>query len=542
MADDQQSENKLIPGEPTKIEKESLARLAAARTFKSYIELDLKEGYFFASPNRQRQISSMTFPSTQRMLDAPELYTDQAFLITQDFITEVVNAFMPEAVPWCERGPGMDLPGGKDGPIWKQVADDVKKGDLQIFDAMKASNLYPELPKAFNPDLALGTAALWIKRPHPSKAIVVTAVPLRELEINLGPYGEIDDRFAVRYTRNCYVEEVVGDEIWALVDAKTKEKIGDKPAERTQVVWGYWRIWSDHTDEVWQHVVLIGQTLVYSTEIRGEGSCPLLPMRFNPTADWPHGQGPLLQGMPTYRQIDELDRMRMNHSALSIDPPITFPDDSFVNVEQGVEEGMAYPIRSGTEGAVKAIYTVPPMEAANYQYQEKIATLRKLHFVDHPEQTGDTPPTATQWMDELARAQRRLGTPGLSFWWEGPAQIFTRFKYLLEAAGTIKPIKVDGRAVATLPRNPAQAAAEQQEIVKTMQMVTWFMQNFPEEAKMMIDGGKTMQEIAKKARLELVQWRDPSQVQSFVAQASKLIGDRPVPGNPQGVPVPGPAA
>lgn len=538
MADDKQPENKLVPGEPDKIEKDALARLAAARTFKSYIELDLREGYFFASPNRQRQISSMTFPSTQRMLDAPELYTDQAFLITQDFITEVVNAFMPEAVPWCERGPGMDLPGGKDGPIWAKVKDQVKKDDLQIFDAMKASNLYPEITKAFYPDLALGTAAIWIKRPHPSKAVVVSAIPLRELEINLGPYGEIDDRFAVRYTRNCYVEELVGEEIWAKVPDELKKKLSDKPADWTQVVWGYWRIWNDHSDEVWQHVVLVSEKKVHDQEIRGEGCCPLLPMRFNPTADWPHGQGPLLQGMPTYRQIDELDRMRMNQGALSIDPPITFPDDSFANVEQGVEEGMAYPIRPGTENAVKAIYTVPPPDAANFQYQEKIATLRKLHFVDHPEQTGDTPPTATQWMDELARAQRRLGTPGLSFWWEGPAQIFIRFKYLLEAAGTIHPIKVDGRAVATLPRNPAQAAAEQQEIVKTMQMTTWFMQNFPEEAKMMIDGGATMKAIADKARLVLVKWRNPQDVQNFVAQASKLIGDRPVPNNQAAAPGP----
>lgn len=532
MADDLQPQNSIIPGERSETETDALSRLAAARTFKSYIELDLKEGYFFASPNRQRQISSMTFPSTQRMMDAPELYTDQAFLITQDFVTEVVNAFMPEAVPWCERGPGMDIP----DDVWEQVKDRVKKDDGRIFQAMKASNLYPEITKAFYPDLALGTTALWIKRPHPAKAIVTTAVPLRELEINLGPYGEIDDRFAVRYTRNCYVRELVGEEIWVKIDSELKEKLRAKPSERTQVVWGYWRLWDRHDDEYWQHVVLVSEKCVHSTEIKGEGCCPLLVMRFNPTADWPHGTGPLLQGMPTYRQIDELDRMRINHSALAIDPPITFPDDSFAQVEQGVEEGMAYPIRPGTEGAVKPIYTPPPPEVANYQYTEKIHNLRKLHFVDHPEQTGDTPPTATQWMDELARAQRRLGTPGLSFWWEGPAQIFIRFKYLLEAAGSIAPLKVDGRAVATLPRNPAQAAAEQQEIVKTMQLVTWFAQNFPEEFKMMVDGGKTMKSIADKARLSLIAWRDPNTVQQFVDQASKLLGDKPVPGNPVAAP------
>lgn len=525
----------VISGKPATLEQQAVGRLAAARTWKSYVELDFKECYFFTAPNRQRQINSQVQPATQRMLDAPELNTDQAFILCADFITTIVNAFMPEAEIWCERGPGMDLPQG----VWDQVKDAVKKGDLKIFEAMKASNLYPEIPKSYYPDLAIGAAGMWIDRPHPHRPIVCSAIPLRELEINLGPYGEIDDRFAVRYTRNCYVRELVGEEIWDGMDKELKKLCDEKPSDRTQVIWGFWRDWADKTDEVWQHSVLLTNKLIHDTKLRGEGSCPLSVTRFNPTADWPHGIGPMIQGLPTFRQIDELEAMRIEHAGRAINPPITFPDDSFVNVEQGVEEGMAYPIRPGSEGAVKPIYTPPSPEVANYQYDEKIKNLRKLFFVDHPEQSGDTPPTATQWMDELARAQRRIGTPGLSFWREGPAQIFTRFKFLLEAAGVIAPIRVDGRAVATLPRNPAQAAAEQQEVVKTMQLATYMAQTFPEEFKVQVDGGETMKKLVEKSRSTLFAWRKPEQIQQAVDQMSKLMGDRPVPGNQT---VPGPAA
>lgn len=516
------------------LEHHANAKLAAARVWKNYIELDIKECYFFTAPNRQRQINSMTQPGTQRMLDAPELNTDQAFVITQDFVTELLQAFMPEALPWCERGPGMDIPDG----IWEKIKDQVKKDDLKIFAAMKASNLYPELTKAFYPDIAIGAAGLWIDRPAIHKPINVAAVPLREIEIDLGPYGEIDYRAAVRFTRNHYVRELVGEDIWQKLDPELKKLCGDKPTERTQVIWAFWRDWEDKSDEVWQHVVMLQNKVIHDDKLRGEGSCPLQVQRFNPTADWPHGIGPLIQGLPTLRQIDELERMRIAHASMAINPPITYPDDSFAQVEQGVEEGMAYPIRPGSEKAVQAIYTVPPPEAANYQYQEKVSILRKLFFVDHPEQTGDTPPTATQWMDELARAQRRLGTPGLSFWKEGPAQIFLRFKYLLEAAGSITPVKVDGRAVATLPRNPAQAAAEQQDIVKAMQMLTWSLQTFPEEAKMSIDGDKTMKNIIKKGRIDLIEFRPDEQKAAAVEQMQKLIGDRPIPGTPSQVPGP----
>ena len=528
-------------GEEKTIEQQAISRLAAARTWKSYIELDLKECYFFAAPNRQRQISSAVMPSQSRMQDAPELNTDQAFIICGDHTTEIVNAFMPEAESWCERGPGMDLPGGKEGPVWKAVEKQVKEDDAKIFNAIKASNFYSEIPKAYYPDLSIGTVGMWIDRPHPASAIVSSAIPLRELEIDLGPYGGIDYRAAVRYTRNHYVRELLGEEIWDKLDPELKKLSDNKPSDRTQIAWGFWRLWEDKSDEVWQATVMLGNKLVHHNKIKGEGSCPLIVTRFNPTADWPHGIGWLIQGLPTLRQIDELDSMRIEQAALSIKPPITYPDDSFAAVEQGVEEGMAYPIRPGSEGSVKSIYTPPPPEAANYQYEEKIKNLRKLAFVDMPEQRGDTPPTLGQWLDEMARAQRRIGTPGMPFWQEGPAQYFLRFKYLLEKAGSISPLQVDGRAVATLPRNPAQAAAEQQEVGMAIKAAQFLAAMFPEEWKMYIDGKATMDAILKKMRVTLLKFRSADQVDAAVKQISQLVGARPTPGGVPNV-TPGPAA
>ena len=106
-------------GKESTLQQQAVSKLAAARTWKSYIELDMKECYFFAAPNRQRQISSMTSPSQARMLDAPELNTDEAFIIVEDFCTEIVNAFMPEALPWCERSKGVDVPDA----MWDKVKD-----------------------------------------------------------------------------------------------------------------------------------------------------------------------------------------------------------------------------------------------------------------------------------------------------------------------------------------------------------------------------------------------------------------------------------
>jgi hypothetical protein len=518
-------------------------RLHVARGWKAKWEMDFRECYFFSSPHRQRIMNSASSSTITRIQDAGELNTDEAFILCGDFVTEVVNGFMSPDKPWCKRGPGMDLPGGENGKIWKQVKDEVTTGDAVIFNAMRASNLYPEVSKGFYPDLSIGTVALWIERPHPAFPIVNSAVPLREIEINLGPYGDIDDRFVVRQTRNCHVRELVGEEIWAKVGDELKKEIDGDSKGQTQVVWGYWRIWEDKSDEVWQHVVMVGRTgnnLVHDVELRGEGCCPLWIGRFNPTPDAPWGLGPLLQGLPSLRQIDEAEIMLQEMNELAARPPTTYPSASFSNVDQGFESGYAYPIQPGEQEAIKKIYDVKAPSAENFVYAEKVKKLRKLFFVDLPEQSGDTPPTRAQWMDEAARAQRRIGTPGMPFW-RDLSQIFIRYKYLLEKSGALKPITANGSAVSMQPLNPTQAAVKLQALAEAANTGATLGGLFPEEFKMNIDGRASMEKWIDEAGVgDLLVLRPIDQVAKATDQMAKLAGARHV-ADP-GEATPGPAA
>src|SRR5262245_44604057 len=358
------------PDKKPELEQQGLDRLKHARQGKSHWVLDFRECYFFTAPHRQRQLMSSTRPLKTHFQDAVELNTDLAFDLTQEFVTEVVNTYLPEGQPWCERGPGMFLSDEQ----WDAIKEQVREGDQKIFSAMKASNLYPELTKAFYPDLAIGTVGIWIERPHPSSPITVWAVPLRELECNLGPYGEIDDRFAIRYTRNSYVRELVGEKIWEKIETSVpdvKKLVDSKPEDETEVRFGFWRLWDRFDDEVWQHVVYVGDKLVHDATLEGAGSCPLIIGRWNPSADWAWGLGPLLQALPSLRQVDELEGMLIENVEKHVAPPIGYPDDSFAQVEQGLESGMAYPIGAGRGKDIVPIYQPGPPDAAVYQYEQK---------------------------------------------------------------------------------------------------------------------------------------------------------------------------
>jgi Bacteriophage head to tail connecting protein len=414
---------------------------------------------------------------------------------------------------------------------WESIKDQVKADDVEIFSAVKGCNFYSEFAKAANPDLAIGTIGLFIDDPRPGEPICVQAVPLRELEINLGPYGEIDDRFIVRHTRNRHVRALlpgieIPQDLLAEIDAG--------PEKKAEVRWGWWRLWDRIGDEWWQHVVMIKNRVVQAKELKGEGCCQLVVSRFNATADWAYGLGVLLQSLPELRQVDELEGQRITHIELNLTPPMGIPDDSFAAVEAGLEPGMAYPIRPGSGDAIKKLYDPGPPEAGIYAIDDKVKHLRKLFYVDYPEQTGDTPPTLGQWMDELARAQRRIGTPGLTFWWEGPAKIFLRFKYLLEAKGVIQPVKVNGKAVSLVPSNPAQRAAEQQEIAMAVRAIQILGQAFPEEFRAYIDGKATIKAFLDKMRVTLLKFRPQDQVDTAVSMIAKLLGRHGAPtGDPE---------
>jgi hypothetical protein len=513
--------------------KEACSRLEACVKQKDVFDLDIREGYFFAAPHRAREIRSSMAASTTKRNDEGELQTGLASELSRDFVTELVDAFMPQAEAWAERRPGMNLP----DEFHAEAKEIAAKQDPVIFDAIRASNLYSEVPKAFAPDIALGTAALWIDDPRPNENIVTQAVPLHELEINIGPFGDIDDRFVVRHTKNAHVKALVGEAIYDKIPAELREKIEAKSNERTIVRWGFWRLWARRDDVVWQHVVMIAKQVVHTMTLVGEGSCPLLPMRFNPSPEWAFGTGPLIEGLPDFRLLDALEGDKIDHIEISLRPPTGYPDDSFAAVEEGIEPGSAYPIRSGSEGAIKAIFEGGDIEGALFETSSIEDRLRRKFFLGMPVQKGKTPPTATQWIDEMIEKQRRIGTPGMPFWREGPAEIFLRFKFLLEKRGRIEPVQVNGKTVSLEPYNPAQRAAEQQEVAMALRYLSIVGPTWPEEFRLEVNGSKTMRNLAQKMRVtRLVEFRNEEEKKAIVSQITELAQGR------QRVEPPGPEA
>lgn len=517
---------------PAKLQKEAEERLAEARYQKIQFDLDLREGYWFAAPHRARNILSTTKTTRVKPKDAQELNTSFAFELCGDFPTVIMNTFMPQVENWAVRRASMTIPEAARKPI----EDQAREGDDIIFQGISESNFYAECGKGFNPDLALGTVAMWVDPQAGYQPIKCQSIPLRELEINIGATGELDDRFVVQYRQRRHIKCLLPG---VTLPPKIEKGIADAPSKDCVIVRGFWRLYDDPHEECWQYVAMVDGKVVDQKRLKGFGSCPLIVGRFNACVEWAWGMGPLIQSLPDLRVDDELAMKKIKTIDMLLMPPIAYPDDSFSHLDDGIEAGMAYPMRPGSEGAIKSIYNPPPPDPAIYFTQDLEQRIKRLFFLDWPTQSGKTPPTATQWLDEMTMAQRRIGTPGMNFWKEFCGGIFQRFEYILTKQGHVKPITVNGKGVALTPYNPAIKSAEQQEVAQFTRFVQIAGMAAPEEFKIYTDGQITIENLARKLGCDKL-WseRPKEQVAGAIDQMSKLAGGQApgAPAIPQGAP------
>jgi len=487
------------------LQKDALARLTDARRQKTEVELDIRESYFFTKPRLSRTIRSGQAPQKSVEVGAEELSTGIGTEVNEDFATEIISAFMPPHFDWCKSTAGIGVP----DDLWTQVKEKAEADDREVFKALRASNFDAELATALIPDCGIGTVALWIDDMQAHEPISVQHVPLRELEINIGPFGTVDDRFIVRFVRRGKLEAV-------LKGVTIPEKVAKKkPDAWIECVWGYWRDWSEPTDVVWQKVVLVDKILAHAEQYKGEGSCPLIVGRFSPDSLHAFGNGPTIDSLPALRVIDCIAQATQDRIDIAIAPPFGYPDDGTMNFDGGLRAGMAYPMRPNS-GDIQELYFKGDPNLGYYTLADLERAVKRKHFADYPEQPGKTPPTATQWLDEMIKSQRRIGTPGQKFWRELPVEVFLRYRYILAARGVIQPLSVDGRMVAIRPYNPAAKAQEQQEVQVATRVLDIAKGYFPMTSQAAIDEMATIKNIQEKLGDKIVVLRDPEEVKEMI--------------------------
>lgn len=499
--------------------EEAKSRFQDAKRQKAMFRQDFEECYWFTAPLRQRAMSSDgTQRGDARPDDAPELSTSIGFEVNQDFATELENTFLPKGIEWVSQKPSAQLPAEGRVELERKIRGQTKA----VFSAIRESNFDSAVAMSFVPDAGIGTVAVWIDDSRPPGPFVCQALPLTEIETNVGPHGEVDDRFLVRSTRYRHLQALLPG---VTLPPEIAKKVREKPRDKCVVTWGFWRDWSYTADIRWKGVTRVGETPVAAATYTGAGSCPMIVGRFGASPLYSFGIGPTLQSLAELRSLDEVSLSTLERLDIATNPPFGYPDDGVVNFEGGVMAGMGYPMRPGSGQDFVPLYFKGDVDTTFMGRADLERRIKRLHFVDKPEQRGDTPPTATQWLDEMALAQRRIGTPGAMFWREFPAEVFQRFRYLLTLRGTLPAVEVDGRALALEPYNPAEKAREMQEVEIGVRLLDIITSRLPQIAPVLIDAVATAENLKTKLGDEIVILNSQDQIKTAIEQFSSLLGE-----------------
>lgn len=478
--------------------KDFKTRYDAAKQWRNGVERDIKDALKFCAPGREHDFSTRQ----SKHIPVTEIFTSLAEELAGDLASDLVTYYTPPEVRWMDWEVKTPVPEDQ----VEAVLDLVNEREQEIFDLIESSNYYDVAPQVFFEPASHGTAAMWVDQAHITQPVYVEAVPPNELLITPGHLGYLD-RFREKWVLAEHLEVMFAGQDVDLSDLKIQDKI-KKPGAKAKVCWGFWLDWSDPAYPVWLHEITVDEKRV--TEEKQPlgplaGACPLLVGRFNPRIGYPWGRGPAIKAAPEIFTLDDVSERVLDNLDAAMSPTFVYPDDGILDMRDGIERNAAYPARPGAAQSVQKLDLGGNLDYGWFSEDRIAERLRAAFYQDGPRQRGDTPPSATQWLDEARRVQKRLGKPSAPMWTEIIYPFVQRVEYIGVQTGALEStITHNGQALHISPVSPLQKAQNQDKVLITRSNLDLGAQLAGENIGSFVDLPATFENIRKTSGDELL--------------------------------------
>lgn len=482
-------------------------RMSRAETDKSAVQGRYDDCYRLAMPHRHRQGGTMPGDSFD------EIFDSTAIDALADFASDLHNAFTPPFTSeWVKLEPSANLQ--IDEAQKRQLEDEIADYKAEMWSAIAESNLAAAARECYR-DLALGTCAMLIQSEDPTRPIVCTCVPVSDLYLDRGPGGSVDGRF-----RKFRMRAELIPVMWN--GAKMPASMANSTAD-VEVQEGMWRDWSDRGDEVWKIMLVAGGEVLMSDKYKGDGSCPMIICRWDTDGSTAWGFGPLYYALADIKTLNKTVELVLRNADRAVDPVVTYDDDGVIDVSQGIGAGMWIPRAPGSK--LDVLDTGANFNIGFVVKDDLQRAIKRSLFQDRPEQTGKTPPTATQWLDQAQNTARRMGAPAGGLVTDWQFGIIQRFAFLLTARGVAPKVKLSGSdsLVVLRPTSALVRSGEQERGQRIRALATEIAQLFPQQAAVVTDAAEYAAErVVQEGLTGTKVFRTPEQVKEVVQQGMAM--------------------
>jgi hypothetical protein len=470
-------------------------RYSAAKRWRAQVQPEIKEVLRYCAPDRVNEFSDGT------QIAETDTFTSIGEEMSTDFAGDLVNYYFPSEQRWSELEVMTPVAEANAAAVEKLV----KEREAAIFDLLDMSN-FNDLKPQLMFEACHGTMALWMDAGHLTEPIFMEVLPPSEVLITPG-----HRRFLDRFRES----QVIAQNLQAtLPNANLNDPAIQKKMERegatAKVCWGYWLDWSDPGNPQWRHEITIdGKRVTEPEMIIGpmNGACPMLVGRFNPRVKHPWGRGPGRKALPDLSTLNKIEEVVLTKLDDQLDPAWSYMDDGVMDLKYGVEPGMAYPRRSAEPPA--PLHDESRLDYGFYTKGDLEERVRVAFYQDGPRQRGDTPPTASQWVDERRRVQARLGKPSAPIATELGLPIIQRAEYLGVQLGMLESaITLNGSVINVRPISPMQRSQDQDKAMISRSNMDTGQQVFGDQFVQVIDPVQSYQNYLKATGDEIIVLRE----------------------------------
>ena len=492
-------------------------RYASAKKWRDSARPFIEEIFKHCAPGRQNDFS--TKAPNKRDIES-EVFHSLGEELATDLASDLVTYFSPAEERWASYAVITDVEEQQAKAVEKLVSD--REDDL--FDMIQMSN-YNDIAPQWGVEAAThGTPALWVTQSGPMSGLFFEVVPPHELLITPGYAGYLDRFREVRIPANTLKVALNMPDVKVDLSSDKIQKKIQKVGQFCDVVWGFWLDWSDPGRPMWIMEITVDGVLVTDQKVvlgDIQGSCPLIVGRFNPQPGRPWGRGAGWKALPDLRTLDRIDEIVLSGLDQALSNTFIYPDDGFMDLSEGLEAGRAYPASRGfTREQIYEFQKTTNLDMGFYTEESFQERLRKSFYQDSV-QRGDTPPSATQYVDERRRTQRRIGKPSAPLWSEFFVPLVQRIEFLGIKTNRIpEALSHNGQDILVMPVSPLQKAQNSDQVLTTRSNLDMAFGVLQDRTAEFIDPIATLKNIVDASGDRLMVIRDEQQQEQPVEPPS----------------------
>ncbi len=500
-------------------DKKLLRRIDAARADRDRHQYWLNETLRLAAPT-YRRIGGGSEPQS-RIEEEDDQFDNELELVAEDFASDMISTFTPQHERWVTFEPAEDLTEGQRREIGPQLQ---AMGD-RIFAEIERSNYYDAAQETF---LMWGVSqmAMAISDMGPLNPIHFQPIEIPDLLVERGPDGSMSGKWREMELTPQEQHWLWGERYPAIFPMPTK----GRQSRKEKVIEGCDRDWSTPGVERWSYRIIVNRKVKLTLTFDGAGSAPIIACPFRRQSDSAWGPGPFKKATPRARVLDELSYLNLKALNRAVDPPFSYEEDGLANFDGGMEPGHGY-ARAPQSKPPEAFMPETRFDASFFQDAEMRKAIKRSAYQDRPEQSGDTPPTLGQWMDEKAWNTRRKELPRDRCVREWVLPIIERVAWILSQRGELPEVRLKGgRLVNVRPISPLSKAKDLEDISITGQVLA-LASNIGAalQVGVPVDAKATMENLIVTAKERHIVMKSEEQIMAEQAMAAAAQGGLDVP-------------